>query len=117
MDAVKYMKGRERMCDAHEKCETCPLNRSEYEDDCVMLEREDPEEAVRIVEEWGKENPAQTRKDVLLGTYPKAELSEGIPKLCPRIIAGGLCEDYGVTGLTYYERCEKCRKKYWMEEV
>ncbi len=113
MDAAKYLREQARMCAEYALCKGCPIGHGE----CRIMEAQEPEKIVAIVEEWGKENPAQTRKDVLLGTYPKAELSEGIPKLCPRIIAGGLCEDYVVTGLTNYERCEKCRKKYWMEEV
>lgn len=52
MDAVKYLKERERMCKEVDDCYGCPLAL------CSCMEEKNPEGAVVIVEQWAKENPA-----------------------------------------------------------
>lgn len=117
MDAVEYLKASKRICEAYETCKGCPLNREECENDCTILEHELPEEAVRIVEKWGKENPVLTRKDILLRMYPKAELREGAPTICPRCVAGGTCKDYGEEYGPLRGSCKRCKEGYWGKEV
>jgi len=59
MDAVMYHKERNRMCDL--KCAGCHFSQG----NCKLqeLEHDDPAEAVRIVEDWSKAHPIQTRRD------------------------------------------------------
>lgn len=65
MDALTYMKERERMCHAINRgrtdddfCLECPLGG--LEQDCTGLEREKPEKAIAIVEKWSAEHPVMT---------------------------------------------------------
>ena len=58
MDAVKYLKERERMC-KKSACFDCQF----YEKNnhagvnCMSLDRKCPEEAVSAVEKWSEEHP------------------------------------------------------------
>lgn len=56
MDAVEYFKIKGRMCAAHEEvCDDCPLAI-----DCFSKELENPEEAVKIVNEWNEKHHRRT---------------------------------------------------------
>lgn len=69
MDAVKYLKERKRRC-KRGHCRNCGFaacsetesveGEVSYGCDRIGLEEHDPEEAVRIVEEWSKAHPIQT---------------------------------------------------------
>lgn len=63
MDAVKFFKERERMCEKS-SCINCPLGRTSRnsKDSCGDFIRKSPEEAVPIVEQWGKEHPVMTNE-------------------------------------------------------
>lgn len=65
MDAVEYIKVKVRMCHSDPiekfKCDRCPMFADTVEIGCVYWEETDPTEAVRIVEEWAKAHPIQTR--------------------------------------------------------
>ena len=80
MDAVKYLKEIERICDSfpvEAACEGCPLFSENHS--CLMY---DPE-SVPIVEQWSEEHPQKTRKSDFLDKYPNAEVGDdGIPNLC-----------------------------------
>lgn len=69
MDAVKYLKTKERICrhykgDTILHCVGCPLL---YKDDrsigCGGYEEYYPEDAIMIVEKWGINNPIKTNWD------------------------------------------------------
>jgi hypothetical protein len=65
MNAVEYYKEQKRMCANYNYCNECPLaEKAEGDgfDYCTAWQRLYPEEAVRIVEEWSKEHPIQTRR-------------------------------------------------------
>lgn len=57
MDAVKYLKERERMCENFKNCDGCSFIHH-----CSDFMGEYAEEAVRIVEQWSKEHPIMTNK-------------------------------------------------------
>ena len=64
IDALTYLKERERMCHAISQgrtdddfCFECPLG---AEQDCTGLEQENSEKAIAIVEKWSAENPIVT---------------------------------------------------------
>ena len=113
MDAVEYVKQRERMCDYYVNCGDCPV--VNYEG-CASL-NEIPN-LVPIVEKWAKEHPVKTRQSEFLKMYPDAEISDdGMPSIAPcqldvRLIHGKSqkdCEDRGV--------CNKCRRDFWLKEI
>ena len=78
MDAISYLKERERICNrfAHSPCMYCP-----FDGNCSSLEKSEPSEAVRIVEEWSKEHPATTNADKfkeVFGVEPKRPKLNGV---------------------------------------
>jgi len=64
MDAVDFLKERERMCKSFDRCVECKLHGkcSHIE---FNFEFDKVEDAVSIVEKWSKEHPVKTNGDVL----------------------------------------------------
>ena len=87
MDAVEYLKQRARMavdCN-YGYCDGCMLSRKRNGKGvgCGEMERSYPEESVEIVENWAKEHPAKTYKDVFLEKFPDAKIEKnGVPYPC-----------------------------------
>jgi hypothetical protein len=74
MDAAKFLKELNRMCNIQGVCERCRMNK---EDSLVceeniknIAEFHEIEKVIEIVEEWSKENPAKTNLDVFRETFP-----------------------------------------------
>ena len=86
MDAVEYLKQKNRMTKSCTiACNTCPLAIENNHRNlvCTNLERCYIEEAVEIVENWAKEHPAKTYKDVFLEKFPDAKIEKnGVPYPC-----------------------------------
>ena len=113
MDAVEYVKQRDRMCDYYVNCGDCPASDYEW---CSSL-NEIPN-MVPIVEQWAKEHPVKTRQDEFFNQWPDAEIGyDGLPTVAPCQLNIELlqcesqkdCEDRGV--------CGKCRRDFWLKEV
>ena len=61
MDAVKYLKEKERMCKYYDrKCQKCTFGRYVR---CVDVQNNDPEKAVEYVEAWSDGHPYRTNAD------------------------------------------------------
>ena len=107
MDAVKYLKEKERMCKT-KQYEECPL----YSEDelgitvyCDDLQEERPEEAVEMVEKWSAENPQKTILQDFLEKYPNALLranGTGVPESCCKNLG------FGQLGECYKTTCKDC---------
>ena len=115
MDAVKFLKERERACNeyiANKKCGDCPLataNRS-----CNSLIKEHPEKAVEAVEKWSAEHPIKTRQSETLKLFPNIQLDlNGIIYVAPCVLDTNAKKER----CDKYENCKTCRKDYWMEEI
>lgn len=112
MDAVEFLKEKERMCSKCSACSRCPVckeNNGVYMD-CEDLQIENPEEFVAIIEKWSVEHPVKTRQSEFLKMFPNAKMTElGSLKICPADVDRNI-ECSG-------ESCTNCRKKYWFEEV
>lgn len=113
MDAVKFFKERNRMCDyftgnsVGTVCIQCPLsaiNNNKHEV-CEKFIGNNPEQAVKIVEKFSEENPVKTRADVFKELFPNADLTE----MCESCIDGNSCRDFW----THDYNCSICRDKYW----
>ena len=113
MDAVEYVKQRDRMCDYYVNCGDCPAGNYEG---CSSL-NEIPR-MVPIVEKWAKEHSVKMRMSEFLKQWPNAEISDdGLPSVAPcqlnvLFIHGKAqkdCEDRGV--------CDKCRRDFWLKEI
>ena len=113
MDAVEYVKQRERMCDYYVNCGDCPA--CDYEE-CSSLNG--IPNLVPIVEQWTKEHPVKTRQSEFLKMWPDAEIGDdGYPSVAPCQLNVELlqcesqkdCENKGV--------CGKCRCDFWLKEI
>lgn len=108
MDAVKYLKERERMCDSYNNmCDGCGFGKVPQ---CNLTEKDNPEKAVEIVEKWSSEHPAKTRQSELLKAFPNAEIENGVAITCPKSLDKNVeCETLN--------SCVECTRKYWLAEV
>lgn len=121
MDAVKYLKTKQRMCAAHRReCKHCPLSldNNGTELNCYIFQEHRPEEAVAIVEKWASEHPAKTRQSEFLKMFPNAPCE---PYCGIDINPCDIDDRYGC-GDKYEHNCrgvgcDDCRKKYWLEEI
>ena len=118
MDAVNYLKTRERMCGELCGCSGCPLA-EEGVVGCDAIESQNPERAVEAVEMWGEEHPVETYMSDFLKKFPNAILDDkGYPPNCMRYLYGNDhattsgCWCVGVSCSTCWNRPikkEKCR--------
>lgn len=114
MDAVEFIRERNRMCKHFRECNQCPA----YGMICgTIWEMNDAERLVRIVGEWEKEHPHKTRQDKFLEQYPEARVDkDGILAICPADIVKRMRNEHG--GCTNpMENCRKCSREFWMQEV
>lgn len=113
MDAVEYVKQRERMCDYYGDCDKCPAKKVVG---CASLTK--ISQMIPIVEKWAKEHPVKTRQDEFFNQWPDAEIGyDGLPTVAPCQLNVELlqcesqddCEERGV--------CGKCRCDFWLKEI
>ena len=113
MDAVEYVKQRERMCDYYVHCGDCPVG--DY-GRCTSL-NEIPK-MVPIVEQWAKAHPVKTRQSEFLKQWPDARVGDdGYPSVAPCQLYkdieekdenGVCCKNCG---------CAECRRDFWLKEI
>ena len=104
MDALVYFKEKERLCKAQFGCDKCPLF-----DNCERVGNRtlDPEEAVRIVEEWSKAHPIQTRREKFIEVFGEDPVNDLMEEyVCPPASVRG---DIGCA----LRRCDECSSAYW----
>ena len=120
MDAVEYLKGKNRMCDncAEDYGEECMLHTKAQEvgELCSTYAQRYPAEAVEIVERWAKEHPAKTRQSEVLKMFLSAsKQGDGILTFCPRAVdTEFLCPRKDSDD---YSECVDCRRDFWLAEV
>ena len=117
MDAVEFLKGFDRMCEAYDKdgfCKNCPA----YEYNCCTNFNGQENDVVQIVEQWAKEHPVKTRQSEFLKMFPEASiLGDEYLNICPAQISSegrdketGGCYDPGMD-------CGKCKRVFWLKEI
>lgn len=112
MDAVKFVKTLGRMCNA--ECIRCEFwKRKSGGESCNSWQKNHPEEAVAIVEQWAAEHPVKTRQSEFLKMFPGADVgkTDGCLTLCPCNIYGKMWKECGAP------KCSECRRKFWLTEV
>nr|DAG64335.1 MAG TPA: hypothetical protein [Caudoviricetes sp.] len=115
MDAIKFVKERQRMCRFYgyaDNCYQCPAKDCE----CSTLEyMVDDNRIFAIIEKLSKEHPAKTRQSVFLEQWPEAEIDEnGYLMLCPLTVSADKRNKHcDCTTL----KCTNCRREFWMQEV
>ena len=113
MDAVEYVKQRERMCDYYVNCGDCPAGNYER---CASLD-EIPN-LVPIVEKWAKAHPAKTRQSEFLKQWPDAEIGDdGYPSVAPCQLYKDI-EEKDENGVCCNNcGCAECRRDFWLKEI
>lgn len=119
MDAVKYLKAANRMCNYYRHstdcgCSNCPCysKNNGTNEECLRFRERYPEKDVSIVEKWSEEHPAKTRQSEFLKMFPNAKISiYGALAVCPGDVDSAIiCHENG-------KQCSSCTKEYWLAEV
>lgn len=117
MDAIKFIRERNRMCATYtpKRCEGCPAdNYGEMDAACIMVDKIDAKRLVPIVEKWSSEHPRKTRQSVFLEQWPNAKVFvDGVLDFCPL----ELDECHPCQSTDIKMRCQSCRREFWMQEV
>lgn len=121
MDAIKFIKERNRMCKSFDAgCKGCPAFDAFDDRTCCAVGQEstmDAKDQIAMVEEWSTANPRKTRQSMFLEQWPEAQVGDdGVLSICPSTISSahrnkyGGCANYGVS-------CTVCCREFWMHEV
>ena len=112
MDAVEFIKERNRMCKSFDNdcdCSNCPAYRN---DCCNTFEWRD--ELVAIVEKWSIEHSRKTHQSEFLKQFPYAKCFHGVLVFCPKQVDAHfscpICTNINIS-------CPECRRKFWSEEI
>lgn len=118
MDAVEFFKTVKRLC-KNQGCDGCPVCKN---DTCMVMlmariygaSDESIEETISKVEQWAKDHPGKTRKSEFQKMFPNANMYSITTTFCTaHFDKKKACE----VSVPSEEMCEKCRYKYWNEEV
>lgn len=120
MDAVKFIKERDRMCKSYYDAEKgyCSDGCPAHDVQCSDLDglSTDAEELVTLVEEWSAAHPRKTRQSVFLDNYPCARIdSQSVLYACPADAYGNNVCPKNKNGAPII--CYDCRREFWMQEV
>lgn len=116
IDAIEYVKQRNRMCDYYVNCNDCPASLHEG---CSSLES--VSELVPIVEQWAKEHPVKTRQSEFLKMFPHPRLDRnGCLMICPMDAVGKEYMRDDIPGCINSELdicCEDCCRDFLLKEI
>lgn len=112
MDAVKFVKERQRMCSSYkEECTGCPMDG----EPCGWYGSVDAERLVGAVEAWSTTHPRKTRQSEFLKMFPRPALdSDGVIAIQPCEVIVDACKDSNDNKRI---NCYTCRREFWMEEI
>ena len=115
MDAIKFIKEANKMCNSHDFCNGCPAFDSLGPCKILHSNNYSAEEKLSIVEEWAKKHSIKTRQSVFLEQWPESEIDEsGILMLCPMTVSADRRNRHGDCSTL---NCADCRREFWMQEV
>lgn len=118
MDAVKFIKERDRMCKSYCDAEQgrCPDECPAYNTQCLEMDglSANAEELVALVEEWSAAHPRKTRQSVFLEQYPNVVLAKTEPviSIWPCTIDQTVRVEHPCS-----KYCDECRKEFWTQVV
>lgn len=115
MDAIKFLKERNRMCKTNVSCYGCPAHDLGSSNSCklAMENWTPPEQQIRIVEGWSAAHPRKTRQSVFMEQWPDVYLDGN------RVISVSPCtvsKEYRDMDCDLRD-CAECRKEFWLKEV
>lgn len=116
MDAVRFIKERNRMCESFgDRCTGCPASNG----GCAVGQEStlDATDQVAMVEDWSAAHPRKTRQSVFLEQWPEAVIDErGAVWICPRYFSASYRDSEMLC--SHPERvCADCMREFWMQEV
>ena len=110
MDALEFIKAIKQMLSAGANNSTVQKYISAYK-------KNDCEGMVKAAEQWAAEHPAKTRQSEFLKQWPEADVDEnGVLQTCPALISASHRDQTGGCA-TLSNKCENCRKAFWLAEV
>ena len=114
MDAVEFLRERNRMCKSFNRCSDGCLAQG---GSCKFKTGTDLEweadKQVEIVNEWAAAHPRKTRQSVFLEQWPNCMMDgDGTVGMCPRNV-----DKMYVCNLSRSGECTDCRREFWMQEV
>ena len=117
MDAVKFLREKNRMCSMYKNCFECLIGNGKggCQAGIVRDQEVTEEELVSIVEKWADEHPAKTRQSEFLKMFPNAKRNGDYIDICPKIVDVKLvdqCKEYD-----HYDSCDGCKKYFWRDEL
>lgn len=118
MDAVKFLQERARMCNSFSpNCEGCRVDKEKpVMSECYLWMFENPERAVKVVEEWSAAHPRKTRQSVFLEQWPNAKIrKDGILDIFPCVVCTTERKNNNCESVTF--SCVNCSREFWMQEV
>ena len=116
MDAVRFIKERNRMCESFgDRCTGCPASNG----GCAVGQEStlDATAQIAMVEEWSAAHPRKTRQSVFLEQWPESVINErGVVWICPRYFSAFYRDSE--MQCSHPERvCADCMSDFWMQEV
>lgn len=113
MDAVEYVKQRNRMCDYYVNCSECPVGQYKICASIVGIPK-----LIPIVEQWAKEHPVKTRQNELLKMFPEASmLDDGCLNICPNQFVSEYRDKETGECCNLKMDCDKCKRDFWLKEI
>ena len=113
MNAIDFIKERNRMCKAHKQCfDGCPG----WDNDSCKFSITfgcEADKQVETVKEWSAVHPRKTRQSVFLEQWPDTQLDkEGSVIICPKQLCKG--EEFNkLIAACRGTNCYECRRKFW----
>lgn len=116
MDAIEFIKERQRLCQTYVDCFKCPAyNNNTGGCNFSTASGYEATEQIRLLEEWSAAHPLKTRQSEFLKQYPNADIDkDGILKVCPKIVEGSSYMNSRSCGSV---PCAVCHKAYWLQKV
>lgn len=106
MDVVEFLRDFRRMCSSYGgSCIGCGLRGAE----CTPTGKNcDHEKVIRVVEEWAKEHPVETRLSEIKKLFPNYNYPSHLPRACVRV--------FDCTVICRIN-CHECKKKFWLTPI
>ncbi len=116
LTALEFFKTKHRMCNTPDSCITCSIySKKPRRASCSVWINTHPEEAIAIVEQWGKEHPVKTIMMDFFEKHPNAPKDRDVPMVCPHNVGYPQGLLYCTDGDDPWE-CQQCWNRP-LEEV
>lgn len=121
MNAVEFIKERDRMCKSFgDDCRGCPGFDADEDVQCCMVGLQSTMDAtaqIGVVEKWASAHSRKTRQDVFLEQYPETQLTkDGVISICPIAVSAAYRNKTGGCASPTRPQCDVCCREFWMQE-